>query len=73
MYDLIVRTRKLNKLKVALVILIVILIILIIFTSVRMGQMYKISKNIHSYDLWINEVNAQISARKKQKKQDLHH
>ena len=68
MYDLIVRTRKLNKLKVALVILVVVLIILIIFTSIRLVQMYNVSKTKYAYDLWINEVNAQISAREEAEK-----
>ena len=68
MYDLIVRTRKLNKLKVALVILVVVLIILIIFTSIRLVQMYNVSKTKYAYDLWINEVNAQILAREEAEK-----
>ena len=68
MYDLIVRTRRLNKLKVALVILVVVLITLIIFTSIRLVQMYNVSKTKYAYDLWINEVNAQISAREEAEK-----
>ena len=63
MYDLIVRTKRLNKLKVALVILVVVLIILMIFTSIKLVQMYNVSKTKYAYDLWINEVN----------ERDLHH
>lgn len=68
MYDLILRTRRLNKIKVALAILVVVLIVLIVFTSIRLVQMYKVSKNVHAYDLWINEVNAEISAREEAEK-----
>lgn len=68
MYDLIVRTKRLNKLKVALVILVVVLIILMIFTSIKLVQMYNVSKTKYAYDLWINEVNAQISAREEAEK-----
>ena len=68
MYDLIVRTKRLNKLKVALVILVVVLIILMIFTSIKLVQMYNVSKTKYAYDLWINEVNDQISAREEAEK-----
>ena len=68
MYDLILRTKRLNKIKVALAFFIVVLIVLIVFTSIRLVQMYKVSKNIHAYDLWINEVNAEISAREEAEK-----
>lgn len=68
MYDLILRTKRLNKIKVALAILVVVLIVLIVFTSIRLVQMYKVSKNVHAYDLWINEVNAEISAREEAEK-----
>ena len=68
MYDLILRTRRLNKIKVALAFFIVVLIVLIVFTSIRLVQMYKVSKNVHAYDLWINEVNAEISAREEAEK-----
>ena len=57
MYDLIIRNRKLNKLKVALVILVLILIIMVIFTSVRLVQMYKVSKTINEYNIWIEKFN----------------
>ena len=67
MYDLIVRTRRLNKIKVALTILISILIVLIISTGIRVTQIYKISKNIHAYDLWVNEINNEISVREEAK------
>ena len=68
MYDLILRTKRLNKIKVALAFFIVVLIVLIVFTSIRLVQMYKVSKNVHAYDLWINEVNAEISAREEAEK-----
>ena len=68
MYDLILRTKRLNKIKVALAILVCVLIVLIVFTSIRLVQMYKVSKNVHAYDLWINEVNAEISAREENEK-----
>ena len=68
MYDLILRTRKLNKIKVALTILVLVLIILVVFTSIRLVQMYHVSKNIHAYDLWINEVSAEITAREEAEK-----
>ena len=69
MYDLILRTKRLNKIKVALTILVLVLIVLIVFTSIRLVQMYKVSKNVHAYDLWINEVNAEISAREEAEKE----
>ena len=68
MYDLILRTKRLNKIKVALAILVCVLIVLIVFTCIRLVQMYKVSKNVHAYDLWINEVNAEISAREENEK-----
>ena len=68
MYDLILRTRKLNRIKVALTILVLVLIILMVFTSIRLVQMYHVSKNVHAYDLWINEVNAEITAREEAEK-----
>ena len=68
MYDLILRTKRLNKIKVALAILVCVLIVLIVFTSIRLVQMYKVSKNVHAYDLWINEINAEISAREEAEK-----
>ena len=68
MYDLILRTRRLNKIKVALAFFIVVLIVLIVFTSIRLVQMYKVSKSVYAYDLWINEVNAEISAREEAEK-----
>ena len=57
MYDLIIRNRKLNKMKVLLVVLIVILIILIILTSVRMVKMYEVSKTINEYNIWLDKFN----------------
>lgn len=68
MYDLILRTKRLNKIKVALAFFIVVLIVLIVFTSIRLVQMYKVSKSVYAYDLWINEVNAEISAREEAEK-----
>ncbi len=68
MYDLVLKTKKLNKLKVALVILVIILITLITFTSVRIVQMYKVSKNVYQYDLWVNEINNQIAAKEELEK-----
>ena len=68
MYDLVLKTKKLNKLKVALVILVIILITLITFTSVKIVQMYKVSKNVYQYDLWVNEINNQIAAKEELEK-----
>ena len=63
MYDLIIRERKLNKVKVILVALIIVLIILIIFTSIRIVQMYQISKSINEYTLWIEKFNEEKAKR----------
>ena len=57
MYDLIIRNKKLNKLKVILVVLIVVLIILIILTSIKIVQMHEVSKSINEYNIWIEKFN----------------
>lgn len=68
MYNLIVRTKKLNKLKVALVVLVVVLIILIIFTSIKLIQMRNVSKSVYEYNLWINEINNQLEIKAEKEK-----
>ena len=57
MYDLIIRNKKLNKLKVILVVLIIVLIILVILTSIKVVQMKKVSKSINEYSIWIEKFN----------------
>ena len=68
MYNLIVRTKRLNKLKVALVVLVVVLIILIIFTSIKLIQMRNVSKSVYEYNLWINEINNQLEIKAEKEK-----
>ena len=57
MYDLIIRNKKLNKVKVILVVLIIVLIILVILTSIKVVQMKKVSKSINEYSIWIEKFN----------------
>lgn len=57
MYDLIIRNKKLNKVKVILVVLIIVLIILVILTSIKVVQMHEVSKSINEYNIWIEKFN----------------
>lgn len=68
MYDLIIRPRKINKMKVSLVILILVLIILIIMTSIKVVTMYKVSKGVNEYNLWINKINEEQAIKEEQEK-----
>lgn len=59
MYDLIIKPKRLNKMKVVLAILIFILIILIIVTSIKLVKMYQVSKSVAEYNNWIEKINEQ--------------
>ena len=68
MNDLIICSKKINKIKVLLAALVVVLVILIICTTVKIIKMYKVGKTVNEYNLWINKINEQEQAKLEEEK-----
>lgn len=69
MYDLIVRNRKLNKIKVTLAVLIVIVLILTIFTITKLVKNKKVEKSKIEYNEWIEKLNEEETKRIKEEEE----